>query len=289
MPKYRGGIPFTYGPLAHVLKNRVYLGEVHHGGKWYPAEHKPILDQKIFDQVQALLAENRVTTQNRQSTSGALLTGKIFDDRGNRMSPSFTVKNGIRYRFYISRALMHGRKAQAGSVVRVSAQLIEDIVIGAIREHFALDPQTPEYQLKSQVIELIAEVVVHPKKITISLQPDNSEVIDIPWQAPIKNALAPAPPSANTDQPDPKLLQAIVRAHTWLRDLQCGKFDSIEALAASVKLHPKVMRQELRYAFLAPSITEAILIGEQPSTLTLARIPKTLPLTWSEQCRTLGF
>jgi len=288
VPKYRGGIPFTYGPLAHVLKNRTYLGEVHHGGKWYPAEHKPILDGKIFDQVQALLAENRVTTQTRQSTSGALLAGKLRDDRGNRMSPSFTVKNGIRYRFYVSRAIQRGRKKQAGSVARLPAQLIEDILTNAMRERLALDVHTPDDQLKSQVIDSVTEVVVYPKKITISLQQDNSEVIDIPWQAPIKNAPAPAPPSANTDRPDPKLLQAIVRAHAWLRDLQSGKFDSIEALAASVKLHPKVVRQELRYAFLAPSITEAILTGDQPPTLSLARIPKTLPLTWSGQ-RALGF
>ena len=287
--KYRGGIPFTYGPLAHVLKNRVYLGEVHHGGKWYPAEHKPILDQKTFDQVQALLAENRVTTQTRRSTSGALLAGKLCDDRGNYMSPSFTVKNGIRYRFYISRALMRGRKAQAGSVARIPAQLIEGLVINAIRERFALDAQTPEDQLRSHVMDSVADVVVYPEKITIRLQPDNADAIEIPWKSPVKNAPALAPSSTDTDQPDPKLLQAIVRAYVWLRDLQRGKFDSVEALAASVKLHPKVVRQELRYAFLAPSITEAILTGEQPPALTLARIPKTLPLAWSGQYRALGF
>jgi len=90
-PKYRGGIPFTYGPLAHLLKNRVYLGEVHHDGKWYPAEHKPILDHKTFDQVQTLLAENRVTTQTRRSTSGALLAGKILDD--NVMEAKGVLKN----------------------------------------------------------------------------------------------------------------------------------------------------------------------------------------------------
>lgn len=289
VPKYRGGIPFTYGPLAHVLKNRVYLGEVHHDGKWYPAEHKPILDHETFDQVQTLLAENRVTTQTRQSASGALLAGKILDDRGNRMSPSFSVKNGIRYRFYISRALMRGRKAQAGSIARISAQHIEGLVISAIREHLALDPQTPDDQLRRHVVESVAEVTASPKKITIRLLPDNTETVEIPWRAPVKNAPALAPSSSDTDQPDPKLLQAVVRAHAWLRDLHLGKYDSVEALAESVKLHPKVVRQELRYAFLAPSITEAILTGEQPPTLTLARIPKTLPLTWSGQSRALGF
>lgn len=289
VPKYCGGIPFTYGPLAYVLKNRAYLGEVHHDGKWYPAEHKPILDRETFNQVQDLLSQNRVTLQTRRSSSGGLLCGKLYDDRDNRMSPSFTVKNGIRYRFYVSRALLRGRKMQAGSVPRVPAQLIEGIVINAIREHLALDAQTPDDQFRSHVVDSIADVVVYPKKITIRLQPENAGVIEISWQAPAKNAPSLPPPSTDTDQPDPKLLQAIVRAHAWLRDLQLGKFDSVEALAASVKLHPKVVRQELRYAFLAPSITESILTGEQPPTLTLARIPKTLPLTWSGQSRALGF
>ena len=47
-----GGIPFTYGPLAYLLKNRTYLGETGHGGAWFPGEHEPIIDRGIFDEVQ---------------------------------------------------------------------------------------------------------------------------------------------------------------------------------------------------------------------------------------------
>ena len=53
--KYRGGIPFTYGPLAYFLKNRIYVGETHHGGKWFKGEHEAILDRPTFDRVQQLL------------------------------------------------------------------------------------------------------------------------------------------------------------------------------------------------------------------------------------------
>ena len=42
--KYQGGIPFTYGPLAYVLKNRIYLGDMHHGGKWFKGDHEAIVD-----------------------------------------------------------------------------------------------------------------------------------------------------------------------------------------------------------------------------------------------------
>jgi site-specific DNA recombinase len=119
--KYRGGIPFTYGPLAYFLKNRIYLGEIHHGGKWFRGEHQAILARNVFDQVQQLLKSNTVDRRIKFSERGALLQGKLFDDRGNRMGPSFSSKNGVRYRFYLSTAL-RGRKHTAGSVPRIFAR-----------------------------------------------------------------------------------------------------------------------------------------------------------------------
>lgn len=60
--------------------------------------------------------------------------GRIFDDRDNRMSPSHVVKRGIKYRYYISSALLKGRAAEAGSISRVPAVEIETLAAGAIRE-----------------------------------------------------------------------------------------------------------------------------------------------------------
>src|SRR3954463_13530694 len=108
--KYQGGIPFTYGPLAHFLKNRLYTGDIGHKDKWFPGEHAGIVDRKTFDQVRLLLESKSVGRKASRSASEALLLGKLYDDRGNRMSPSYSVKNGIRYRFYVSSALLRGRK-----------------------------------------------------------------------------------------------------------------------------------------------------------------------------------
>ena len=94
--KYQGGIPFTYGPLAYFLNNRIYLGEIHHGGKWFKGDHEAILDRQTFERVQNLLKTNRITRRIKHSESGALLQGKLFDDMGNLMSPSFSSKNGVR-------------------------------------------------------------------------------------------------------------------------------------------------------------------------------------------------
>jgi site-specific DNA recombinase len=73
-----------------------------------------------------------------------------------------------------------------------------------------------------------------------------------------------------------------------MHSLQGGTHESIEQLAAASNLHPKVVRQAIRLAFLAPAITSAVLEGRQPKGLSLARIPKLLPLSWAQHHRLLG-
>lgn len=87
------------------------------------------------------------------------------------------------------------QKGQAGSVARISAQLVEDLVINAIRERLAVDPQAPDDQLRRHVVDSVSDVIVYPKKITIRLQPDHADAIEIPWQAPAKKSPALPPPS----------------------------------------------------------------------------------------------
>lgn len=285
--KFNGGIPFTYGPLAHFLKNRIYLGETGHGGKWYPGEHRAIVDRKTFNEVQELLAASANNRKVKRSESGALLIGKLFDDRGNAMSPSFTSKNGARYRFYVSSAILRGRKTEADSVARVSATNIEQTLVNALRERLKIDQAVTDADM---IGTYVARLELSSRAVKISTTPIakiRSSHFSIPWQVrqPSSASIIQADGEC---QPDPKLVHVIVRAHAWLRALHRNLFDTVEDLAASVKLHPKVVRQELRYAFLAPNVTTAILNGDQPATLSLARIPKTLPLAWREQHHVLG-
>jgi DNA invertase Pin-like site-specific DNA recombinase len=280
--KYQGGIPFTYGPLAYLLKNRIYLGEIHHGGKWFKAEHQPIVDRTTFNRVQDQLKSNTVNRPKGQSANDAPLTGKLFDDRGNRMGPSFTRKNGVRYRFYVSTAL-RGRKHLAGSVKRVPATEIEQLIEQAIREQLRLEHSAP-----SDIFDGIDRAVINSNHIRITMKPAyTGRPIEIPWKATKAIAVTVIEPT-DQSKSDPKLLQAIVRDHAWLNDLTSGRYDSIEALAKDVKLHPKIIRQQLRLAFLAPAITEAVIAGGAGKKLTLAGIPKTLPLSWSKQQTTIG-
>jgi site-specific DNA recombinase len=43
-----GGIPFTRGPLAHLLRNRFYIGQVVFKGEILPGEQPAIIDRDLF-------------------------------------------------------------------------------------------------------------------------------------------------------------------------------------------------------------------------------------------------
>ena len=130
-----GGIPFTRGPLAYLLRNRFYIGEVVFRGEVFPGEQPAILDRDLFDAVQAKLSEQLNNHTPARAKSESPLIGRIYDDRGNRMSPSHARKQGIRYRYYVSSPLLQGQAGHAGSVRRVPAAEVEALVGQAVREH----------------------------------------------------------------------------------------------------------------------------------------------------------
>jgi site-specific DNA recombinase len=92
----------------------------------------------------------------------------------------------------------------------------------------------------------------------------------------------------SNDERNESLTQSIVRAHAWISLLQGGTYGGIEELAVANDLHPKVVRQNLRLAFLSPEITSVILEGSQPANLSLAGIPKLLSPKWTDHRSLLG-
>ena len=112
-----GGARFGVGALAYLLKNRFYIGEVVYRGEVHRGDHAPILDRPLFEAVQAKLAAQAVARRCRLRGSPAILSGRLFDICGNRMSPSHTNKGGARYRYYVSQTRAAG-KAPAGRIGR---------------------------------------------------------------------------------------------------------------------------------------------------------------------------
>ena len=133
----RGGLPFRIGHLYTILRNHLYVGQIKHRGEVHAGDHEPIIDQVLWDQAQAQLASNvAVRRSGKSSKDPSLLAGLLYDGEGNRMTPSHAVKNGKRYRYYISNHLIVGtnksRETKSGEGLRIAAQEIEGHVVTAI-------------------------------------------------------------------------------------------------------------------------------------------------------------
>ena len=106
-----GGKPFSRGALFHLLRNRLYLGQIIHKEQVHEGGHAAIVDQDLFDRVQKHLDSNarrhRANAGRRKNT--APLTGKLFDAVGEPMSPTTSRgKSGKSYRYYVSTSLQQG-------------------------------------------------------------------------------------------------------------------------------------------------------------------------------------
>ena len=312
----RGGIRFGMGPLGYLLKNRMYIGEVLYRGESYRGEHEPILERDLFDAVQAGLAANAVARQVRLKGSPAILTGRIFDDRGNRMSPSHSNKQGVRYRYYVSHAILQQRKTEAGSVARVPAAEIETLVLDGIRKHCAsfAESEHPTAVADRDLIERhVDSVIVRPQALEVRLvptsqasapteesSPDEPTASELPtttitlaWTGPsfaaIKGiVLVPsATPELKPESRD-ALLTAIIKARGWIDDIRLGRMASFAEIAKREAQGERHIRQLAPLAFVSPRIIAAIVDGTAPADLTVTGLAKALPYSWAEQEQGIG-
>jgi site-specific DNA recombinase len=289
---------FTVGPLAHMLKNRFYISEVVYRGETHKGEHEAILDATLFDAVQAKLAEGAVERKFTRSKSPSMLASLIFDDRGNPMSPSHANKKGVRYRYYVSHALLQNRKAEVGSVSRVSAPDVEAIVCKAVREAIQAKDEIPDRDL---ILQHVERIVVHVDRIAITQrdlalgadQPPSEDDAHFPTELtvpfapkiPPRKGIAHAPADHETLDPQTRnnLLQAIARARGWMDSIIAGKVASFDDIAAAENLAERYVRRLAVLAFLSPKIIQAIAEGTAPADLTISRLTQAVPHSWSAQ------
>jgi len=119
-----------------------YLGEIVHKGQSHRGEHPPIIDQPLWEAVQAQLAGH--TTQHNPGTrtrQPSLLAGMLFDRDGNRMTPTHAVKKGARYHYYVSRPLITKDQTERSAGLRIPAADVELLVTSRVRQ-WLLDPSS---------------------------------------------------------------------------------------------------------------------------------------------------
>jgi len=207
-----GGKPLARGALYLMLQNRIYRGEIVHKETSYPGEHAPIIDEALWNTVQKRLADNRVERQTgARASEPSLLIGLIYDDIGERMTPTHANKKGRRYRYYVSQSLIKrgrpkgsdsGRRVPAGDLEQLVAECItgflldEAAVFGAIEpfiedviERRSIVWQTAELagrwrglepQEKRRILQsLITRIKVERERVKIQMRPCRiPEIVD---------------------------------------------------------------------------------------------------------------
>ena len=135
-----GGQKLSRGALYLMLQNRIYRGEITYKGNSYPGEHPAIIEQPLWDEVQAVLAKNRIERATGvRAKHPSLLAGLVFAETGERLTPTYAVKKGTRYRYYVSTALLTGAGRNRSSGRRIPAGNLEGLVINRLRA-FLADP-----------------------------------------------------------------------------------------------------------------------------------------------------
>ena len=149
-----GGKPLARGALYLMLQNPTYRGEIVHNENRYPGEHEAIVDQALWDEVQRKLATNRTDRATGvDSAQPSLLAGLIYDDSGERMTPSHANKKGTRYRYYVSQGLVRGSRRNAPRGRRVPAGDLEGLVEDRLRQFLMSEPELYA-ALESQVADV---------------------------------------------------------------------------------------------------------------------------------------
>jgi len=231
--------------------------------------------------------------------SEALLTGRIFDDRGNRMTPSHARRGNVKYRYYLSSTLFQGTAERAGSVRRVPATDVESLVIKSVREH--LKPSQP-IDDRSLISTRVARVEVQPKQLVMHLtekpkQTGNRKktgangAIHVPWQRTpsmrrreilLPEGIPPQHARPIRSETRATLVAAIARGRRWLDQLTTDTSVTTESIAKHDNCSNRKVNMTISLAFLAPDLVKAAIDGRLPHGMGVARLTD-LPAEWSRQ------
>jgi site-specific DNA recombinase len=309
------------------ISNPIYVGRLRHKGQLSDGVHPAIVDRETWDRVQLRLADQTQTRAAPRQNAESFLAGKLYDDRGHRMSPSHAAKGGRRWRYYVSRAILTGRKADAGSVPRVPAAQIEKQVFDAIRNvvaskgwidghgavsqvdssgrtvglHFTTEDSCQELSVHEKVVDAIEHVTISKETIEIRLSETlvtdgQDRTLTVPWMPPSPYQRREI--IQGEDNPRPTIRPMRVRARAvfaeslrnadrWLDELIADPHQTIETIAAREHKSERSIRLTLSLAFVAPPIVAAAIEGRLPRGFGSKRLMD-LPMVWSHQWPPLG-
>jgi site-specific DNA recombinase len=178
-----GGKSFGRGHLQWILTNPIYAGLMTHKGKISEGQHEAIIARDMWEATQ-LLMSNRAPRNRKDrnadanpniknTTNTALLSGILYDETGDRVTPSHANKAGIRYRYYVSMHLLHeGKKDSSGW--RLPAKPLEDVVLKELELQLR-DQQHLHavFNMADMTIPALEKITAKAKLLSVDLANDN--------------------------------------------------------------------------------------------------------------------
>ena len=308
---------YSRGRLYKILINPIYIGKIRHKTEIYEGLHPAIIDAAQFERVQEQLKVKSALKRGTHPTRGlsACLIGKIYDETGDRLTPSNTKRAGKVHRYYYSNRLTVKGADPTGW--RIKAETLETALSSMIKSNLMKACQNPSVdadisghelaQDKEHIetlgplatLDLIARVNLTKGAVTISLDADKLiqqlkcalhliEAQRLTFSEPItfqrRQNGTKLIWAAYKPAPRQHLIKALHDAYTWLDQLKSGT--QISDIAQSTGLLDGTIWKRVRLACLSPNVQQAILDGTLNADITIRHLQsKNVPEAWAEQDR----
>jgi len=315
--------PLSRGQIYYILRNPLYIGQIRHKDKTYPGQHPAIIPMDLWDQVHAKLksaAQRKRGQSDGQTVPKFLLTGKLIDETGDRLTPTSTRKGRRAHRYYVSNRLITG--TMDPTAWRLSARQLEEKIALIVAEHLtsqstlvALSNGLPAQQVtrlqisieelawslkkddRTRLTKLLAQAGLARDHVQISLDRqglgdgrgiDCSTVesnvfnIRVPWQIKRRGVENKIVIGEEKPGADKTLLKSLAQAHAWVSAMRIGV--PLKAIADAEGVTSSYIKTCIKLAFLSPKIQSAILVGRLDPRFTTNQILRVkMPMDWRAQ------
>jgi len=294
-----GGHHFSRGALHELLQNPIYIGDIRHRDKIHPGLHEAIVSEKLWKTVQERMAKNRVEHSGRGQTGPSLLTSLVFDGKGERLTPTSTVKCGRRYRYYV---LASTTRVKTDAKLRLPAGELEELVIGKLCSHMREEMMAyPEELLlaleadnaatkKSALMRLVEKIVIFSDQIVIHLKDSRRLSIDYRFSmsSSYRQLVTHTQPAIASERQKQFLLKAFVQGYIWRQKILKGKISDVVSLARAENKDERYVSRLINLSLMAPDLVAHILKGNIPAYKTIESVVGALPILWVDQQRFLS-
>jgi DNA invertase Pin-like site-specific DNA recombinase len=302
---------YSRGHLQGVLKNPIYVGDIRHKSDIHPGRHAAIIERKDWDKVQSILSAKSHAVRGR-GRDGAMkrspLTGRLFDEAGDRLATTYTRNSRRRLRYFVSARLTDRSPTRADDRTgwRVPAAQMEQAIAAAIRQALKDATQTAEGESApsvgadedSALLDLVEKARIGPGRVEVHLQPKkvaallNISVANVPdtlraFSAPFQRRRRGVETKLifghQAPAVDPVLLKWVARGWVWWKEIRTGNA-SLQELAQREKVSARFISMHLELAFMAPDVIASVVDGRHPSFMNAQALrTMRLPSTWAEQ------